>query len=1244
MVAPNEPNKQKVQTVSEKKSVLSIVIIVNGIFILFLLLLILNIDFYSYRSINIFPLSSETIFWVIPALFTGGFPLIIKYYYKQMGPEVFYFFILVFVLLSIGIFVSIYLLSFFVCFLIYLKFPATSLFLSYYLTPRIFVPLSSCVGVFFNMIMFNHSSLTRQSKRISYTCLSIIYIIFSAFFYVLGIIFSVDPFWLGLGMFCLTAMAFDMLLFAVKYSQIMAIFAFFLGNIALVFILIADFSIFGVFDIFIDLFISNIGFVLLGSATLSLRKKTLARRILILNWMIWDVYFSIGLILSVYDYEFSIFLEFIVKFIELTVIIEAFSKGVEEEEEFIVPKLDFLIGLVFQIIGVMFLLTGHNIIGGSLLFFMGDLQMLIISRFSQLKKVLFFTKFNVLLWSFYFILIIVDYYRVIFNLPSFIVPEQLVLLMISYACMRFFLPLNNLKKSEYIVFFFNIGTISWLFPLFIRYESFFNIYNKDLIWLIFDFIGIGIIFIGTTGFNLLYSKKLSKKLSLFSISIGNFALIILAISDFIGLWQNDIFGNLIIFNIGSILLLSATINFKTEKNLHPVLVFLWLAWNIYFAGGLLLSIYLNSSLNILKFVIKFVETIFFMWYIKESQKIALSTFITANIVLVLIELSKFIHFVEYNIVGDLLISNIGILLLFFLAIILKKETIFFRLTIISILIWNIYFSGCLLYFTLLSNWIYIFEFVLKFLEILLLMIYVKEMQKFAFLAFIIGNILLAIMVLSNFLFFANYNIFGDLFLSSVGLFSLFYFSMAFKEKASVHRLIGILWVCWNFLFAGGLITSVYQYAPLFFIKYLIMFAEITILFIYIGMTIFKNERLIFLKVNYITGLIIQVAAVVLVLNNHNALVGIILFIVGDVEMWAIIQYTQLKQIQILKFFDLGLWSVYFISFVFMFYIVAYSLPIKIPDILSSWTLILMTASTIRLLIPYLRLNKLKFIAIYLNIIFVSLLITIFSPISQLEFAPFTGSFYNQMILLVIGSIITILAIYNKKVGLSRNFGVIFLRIIVIGFIFLGLYLFFMMPLYDYSFYFPSTTYGEQIIIFLAIDYFEIIIMIWFLYFNVLLVLPKNLDKELKVFIATSYFSSFMLIALLIMLPLDLLMPFLGTFKTIYSAIFIIAVIIVILFTALINPEFFQQPTYLKASILPYSPSTVFQTPSIKIQKPQIETKAPETIPQLSITRLPEEKPLGQEVKEVSQDIKLCKICGAKNNLTNKFCAFCGCKF
>lgn len=115
--------------------------------------------------------------------------------------------------------------------------------------------------------------------------------------------------------------ALDMFWYASKYSKNMIIFSGIMGNIILFMLVLSSFGVIAEFGLVLDIIFTNIGFLLLGASTLSLKKTNPLRRALVFNWMAWSLYFTIGLIYSVYIFDTGVFIEFFLGFSEVSLIV-----------------------------------------------------------------------------------------------------------------------------------------------------------------------------------------------------------------------------------------------------------------------------------------------------------------------------------------------------------------------------------------------------------------------------------------------------------------------------------------------------------------------------------------------------------------------------------------------------------------------------------------------------------------------------------------------------------------------------------------------------------------------------------------------------------------------------------------------------------------------------------------------------------------------------------------------------------
>lgn len=150
--------------------------------------------------------------------------------------------------------------------------------------------------------------------------LAFLYLNFCFIVYVIGFFLEWNPALLGLTVSIIGLFALDFFWYATRYSRKVTLLAILMGNIVLIISIVLDYEVFAGFEIIVSIIILNIGFTLLGAPTSALKKDDILRKFLIFNWIAWSVYFSIGLIISVYDYDPSVFIEFLTGFSEVSMI------------------------------------------------------------------------------------------------------------------------------------------------------------------------------------------------------------------------------------------------------------------------------------------------------------------------------------------------------------------------------------------------------------------------------------------------------------------------------------------------------------------------------------------------------------------------------------------------------------------------------------------------------------------------------------------------------------------------------------------------------------------------------------------------------------------------------------------------------------------------------------------------------------------------------------------------------------
>jgi len=195
----------------------------------------------------------------------------------------------------------------------------------------------------------------------------------------------------------------------------------------------------------------------------------------------------------------------------------------------VVPKFSYITGFGIQIFAIIFMITEHNVTGGLILFFTGNIQMLLSISFAEEKLNLLYSIFDVVVNSVYLGFYIYIYYMMINGATPSFVPIQIEILILfvqTYGCFRVFFPLMNLRKGEIVVGYFTVLFVSWLIPLFMFANSVFLgvLYNTFFIQILF-------LLVGTMVFCVLAAQKQIEDWSYFK-SAGCVFLLILALSFF----------------------------------------------------------------------------------------------------------------------------------------------------------------------------------------------------------------------------------------------------------------------------------------------------------------------------------------------------------------------------------------------------------------------------------------------------------------------------------------------------------------------------------------------------------------------------------------------------------------------------------------------------------------------------------------------------------------------------------------
>ena len=179
----------------------------------------------------------------------------------------------------------------------------------------------------------------------------------------------------------------------------------------------------------------------------------------------------------------------------------------------VVPKFSYITGFGIQVFAIIFMMTEHNVTGGLILFFTGDIQMLLSIGFSDEKLNVLYSVFDISISSVYLGFYIYIYYMIISGVTPSFLPFQvkvLILFIQAYGCFRVFFPLMNLKKGEFVVGFFAVLFVCWLIPPFFLADA---VYLDVLTNTIF--IQIIYMLIGTMVFCVSVAQKQVEDLSYF---------------------------------------------------------------------------------------------------------------------------------------------------------------------------------------------------------------------------------------------------------------------------------------------------------------------------------------------------------------------------------------------------------------------------------------------------------------------------------------------------------------------------------------------------------------------------------------------------------------------------------------------------------------------------------------------------------------------------------------------------------
>ncbi|MFX1376171.1 MAG: hypothetical protein ACFFA0_10185 [Promethearchaeota archaeon] len=611
----------------------------------------------------------------------------------------------------------------------------------------------------------------------------------------------------------------------------------------------------------------------------------------------------------------------------------------------VVPKFNYLMGFIFQISAIIYIVNGINVLGSILLFYLGDIEMLISIRFSRLKEDKLFTLFDSCLSTFYITLhLIVNYVNSVWNLPNLYISElynSFFILISAVACNRFIFSLSNLGNVKYYWVYFT--------GLFIQSFAILYLLTGINSWAV-----LFLFFIGDFEILLvLNSKKFDKKrdLTLPDVLIWGF---------FLGFY--------LIFNW-----VYNTINISVPYPLDLFNIIITII-GIYASIRIIIPLmsFANMGLSIMYFIGLFNQFFSILFIIAEiNVGAAIAIFFIGDFELLFVLHSKsldkrrFFNLLDSYIWAFYLISSHILIYIRFIS------------EIYNILIVVIIIYASIRFFVPLrnlgKNGLYVIYFTGLFNQI------------FGIFSIVTG-----------------FNIWVAVILFGIGDFGLLLVinTKHFDKKKNFCLFDACLWLFYLlFSFITILLNNIYNFIPT--ISDLIdilftLFAIYALFRIYIPIQYFEDNGFIAM---YFIGFFTQICTIFFLIFEINFWGALLLFFIADFILIYILMYKNFERKRFLSKFDASLWTLYYIFQIVIFYnfIFDLSLPL-IANFSNPLILLIIIYASTRLILPFSNLELRVYSVFYFNLFLINLIIAEFSSSFQLSLL-FTG----WLVLMLIGT-------------------------------------------------------------------------------------------------------------------------------------------------------------------------------------------------------------------------------------------------
>jgi hypothetical protein len=625
----------------------------------------------------------------------------------------------------------------------------------------------------------------------------------------------------------------------------------------------------------------------------------------------------------------------------------------------VVPKFSYLIGLIFQISAIIYIVNGINLLGSILLFYLGDFEMLISIRFSRLKKDKWFTFFDGCLSSFYITLhLIINYVNSVGQFPNFFISElynSFFLLIFTIACIRIIFSLSNLGNIRYYWIYFT-GVFIQSFAILFLITGI----NSWAVLLLF--------FIGD--FDLLLvinSKKIDKKSYLAILDVLVWGLIL-------GFYIIFIFVNISVplaLNLFSIVI---TI-IGTYASIRIVLP---------------LKLFDNKGLYIIYFIGIFNQFFSILFVIAEINVVAaIIVFFIGDFELLLVINSKS----------------------------LDKRRIF---NIIDSFIWLYYLisTHIIIYIPFTSEIYNILIIVLIIYTSIRFFVPLRNLGKIGLYAIYFTGLFNQIFGILFLI--AGFNIWVGVILFGIGDLGLILVMITkyFDKKKYFCVFDACLWLFYLlFSIITIFLNNIYYFIPT--IPGLIdiiftLFAIYSIFRIFIPLQNFEENGLIAM---YFIGFLTQICTILFFIININFWGAFLLFCIADSLLIYILKFKNFEKKSFLSKFDVSLWTLYYIFQLILFYNFIFNLSFPLIANFSNPLIILVFIYTsIRLILPFSNLKLRPYSVIYFNLLLINLIIAEFS--SSFQLSLIIGGW---LLLMFIGTLI-VYSYLSKEILVKIGYG------------------------------------------------------------------------------------------------------------------------------------------------------------------------------------------------------------------------------